>query len=94
MKPGCVTELGCMFMVSLPAANPRHRDSDRLVDGDLHRLCRNFSPGVRSSRLSALPYPSPEPKRTDNRRCASLPLAIVLTRANAASGRTRVSSCG
>ena len=22
MKPGCVTELGCMFMVSLPAANP------------------------------------------------------------------------
>ena len=22
MKPGCVTELGCMFMVSLPVANP------------------------------------------------------------------------
>ena len=22
MKSGCVTELGCIFMVSLPAANP------------------------------------------------------------------------
>ena len=93
MKPGCVTELGCMFMVSLPVANP----GIATVIGwstVTYTVSAEFLPRIRSSRLSALPYPAPEPKRTDNRRCASLPLAIVLTRANAASGRTRVSSCG
>ena len=65
MLPNCVTDIGCIFLVTLPAPNRRSLHCDGVVVGDLRQRIRSVARAHDQARVSALPSPSPEPERAD-----------------------------